>query len=240
MPRPRSRVRYGSLLSMAPATRPAPRPASRAVPSVDPWMAGEMFVSPHIEERRRGFALLVGSEIARRSPLTQHLLTSRVDESDVALRAHIIQAVADYFEVRGREFRYPPEIRAAVAGHLRKYDRAQVLALLETHRLPEDGAINLGLESLSCLLERVPNASLHLTRLAGDKTVGIELRCAAVELIGRVGFTDAVATLEGLEARIEGRRAGQLTMLFAPPDHPDEAALLPAIKEALQQLKEND
>lgn len=203
-------------------------------------MAGEMFVSPHVEERRRGFALLVGSEIARRSPLTQHLLTSRVDEPDVPLRAQIIQAVADYFEVRGREYRYPPEIRAAVAGHLRKYDRPHVLALLETHRLPEEGGQGLGPESLSRLLERVPNASLHLTRLAGDKTVGMELRCAAVELIGRVGFTDAVSTLEGLETRIEGRRAGQLTMLFAPPDHPDEAALLPAIKAALSQLNDND
>jgi len=240
MPRPRSRIRYSSLLSPAPATRPTPRPTSRAVPSVDPWMAGEMFVSPHVEERRRGFALLVGSEIARRSLLTQHLLTSRVDELDVALRAQIIQAVADYFEVRGREYRYPPEIRAAVAGHLRKYDRPQVLALLETHPLPEDGIVNLSSESLSCLLERIPNASLHLTRLAGDKTVVLDLRCAAVELIGRVGFTDAVSTLEGLEARIEGRRAGQLTMLFAPPDYPDEATLLPTIKEALSQLKDND
>lgn len=203
-------------------------------------MAGEMFVSPHVEERRRGFALLVGSEIARRSPLTQHLLASRVDEPDVPLRAQIIQAVADYFEVRGREYRYPPEIRAAVAGHLRKYDRPQVLALLETHRLPEEAGLNLSPESLSRLLERVPNASQHLTRLAGDKTVGMELRCAAVELIGRVGFTDAVSTLEGLEARIEGRRAGQLTMLFAPPEHPDEATLLPTLKEALSQLTDND
>lgn len=240
MSRPRSRVRYSSLLSPAPATRPAPRPASRAVPTVDPWMAGEMFVSPHVEERRRGFALLVGSEITRRSALTQHLLASRLDEPDMPLRAQIIQAIADYFEVREREYRYPPEIRAAVAGHLRQYDRPQVLALLETQGSPEDGALNLGSESLSRLLERIPNASLHLTRLAGDKTVGLELRCAAVELIGRVGFTDAVATLEGLEARIEGRRAGQLTMLFAPPDYPDEATLLPAIKEALNQLRDND
>jgi hypothetical protein len=203
-------------------------------------MAGEMFVSPHVEERRRGFALLVGSEAARRSPLTQHLLASRVDEPDVLLRAQIIQAVADYFEVRGREYRYPPEIRAAVAGCLRKYDRPHLLALLETHRLPEDGEVNLSPESLSRLLERIPNASLHLTRLAGDKTVALALRCAAVELIGQVGFTDAAATLEGLVARIEGRRAGQLTMLFAPPDYPDEAELLPALKETLSQLRDND
>lgn len=240
MPRPRSRIRYSSLLNPAPATRPSPRPTSRTVPSVDPWMAGEMFVSPHVEERRRGFALLVGSELTRRSSLTQHLLTSRVDEPDISLRAQIIQVVADYFEVREREYRYPPEIRAAVAGHLRKYDRSQVLALLETHRLPDEGALHLSSESLSRLLERIPNASLHLTRLAGDKTVGMELRCAAVDLIGRVGFTDAVATLEGLEARIEGRRAGQLTMLFAPPDHPDEATLLPSIKDTLSQLRDND
>ncbi len=231
MPRPRSRVRYNSAPGLLPA-----RAAPRVVPSVDPWLAGEMFVSPHAEERRRGFALLVGSEAARRSPLTQHLLASRVDEAELSLRAQIIQAVADYFEVRGREYRYPPEIRAAVAAHLRKYDRPQVMALVENWLAQRAEALRP--EALGALLERIPNASQHLTRLAGDKSVAVELRCAAVELIGQVGFTDAVAVLEGLAARIEGRRAGQLTMLFAPPDNLDDAQLLPTLKATLSLLKE--
>jgi hypothetical protein len=202
-------------------------------------MAGEMFVSPHIEERRRGFAILFGSEAARRSPLTPQLLFTRVDEPDLNLRGQIVQALADYFEIRGREYRYPPEIRAAVAGHLRKFDRPHLLALLDLQRAQQVGKLKLRSECLVRLLERIPNASAQLSRLAGDRTMALEMRCAAIELIGQVGFTDTLPVLEGLEARLEGRRAGQLAMTFAPTDQPDEQKLLPTLKETLRVLRED-
>ncbi len=235
MPRPRSRVHFNFSREL-----PAARLTSRVIPSVDPWMAGEMFVSPHIEERRRGFAILFGSEAARRSPLTPQLLASRVDEPDLPLRVQIVQALADYFEIRGREYRYPPEIRAVVVGHLRKFERAHLLALLELRRARPDGVVKLRPESLVRLVERIPNASTHLMRLAGDRTVALDFRGAAIELIGQVGFTDALSVLAGLEARLEGRRAGQIAMTFAPADNPDEQTLLPALKETLRALKENE
>lgn len=203
-------------------------------------MAGEMFVSTHIEERRRGFALLFGSEAARRSTLTPQLLASRVDEPDLNLRAEIVQALADYFEIRGRQYRYPADIRVAVVGHLRKFERPHVLALLDLQRAAREGAVKLKAESLACVLERIPNVSVHLARIAGERSVALGLRCAAIELIGVVGFMDALPALEGLEARLEGRRAGQLPMAFAPSDNPDDQHLLPALKETLQALRENE
>src|SRR5574341_2586600 len=140
MPRPRARVRYHLALN-TPVPRLVPRAEARSIPSVDPWVAGEMFVSPHVEERRRGLAILLGSEAARQSPLTPQLLASRVDEPDLQLRVQIVQARADYFEIRGREYRYPPEIRAVVVGHLRKFERAHIVALLDLQRARQDGAV---------------------------------------------------------------------------------------------------
>jgi len=235
MPRPRSRTRYNVAVDSSP-TRLSPR----VIPAVDSWMAGEMFVSPHIEERRRGFALLFGSEAARRSTLTPQLLASRVDEPDLNLRAQIVQAIADYFEIRGRHYRYPAEMRAAVVGHLRKFERPQLLALLDLQRAAQAGAVKLKPESLACVLERIPNASVHLARIAGERSVALGLRCAAIELVGVVGFLEALPALEGLEARLDGRRAGQLTMTFAPTDNPDDQHLLPALKETLKLLRENE
>jgi hypothetical protein len=219
---------------------PAPRISARAIPSVDPWVAGEMFVSPHVEERRRGFNILFGSDAARRSPLTPQLLAACVDEPDLALRSQIVHALADYFEIRGHVYRYPPEIRSAVAGHLRKFERPHIHALAELQNAARAGAVKVRTESLICLLDRVPNASGLLCRMAGDRSLPADLRCAAVELIGQVGFTDALAALEGLEARLEGRRAGQLTMTFAPTDHPEDLHLLPALKETLRALRDNE
>jgi hypothetical protein len=218
---------------------PVPRLSTRAIPSVDPWVAGEMFVSPHIEERRRGFNILFGSDVARRSPLTPQLLASRVEEPDPALRAQIIHALADYFEIRGDDYRYPPEMRGAVVELLRKFERPHIQALVELRSAARAGAILVRSESLACLLERVPNASALLCRMAGDRLLSTELRLTAIELIGQVGFMDALAALEGIEARLEGRRAGQLTMTFAPSDQPEDQELLPALKETLRALREN-
>lgn len=213
---------------------------ARAVPAVDPWTAGEMFVSAHLEERRRGFAILNGSDTARRSSLTPHLLAARLDEPDLWLRAEIAHALADYYEIRGREYRYPPELRGAVTSAVRKFDRPQVLALLELHHAGRESVLQLRAEALLRLWERLPNASPTLARLAGDRSLPLALRQSAIEAIGQVGFTDAVPTLEGLLTRIEGRRAGQLTMLFAPSDWPEDQALLPALKATLALLREDE
>jgi hypothetical protein len=235
MPRPRSRVRYHPSAGLTPARSPA-----RVVPAVDPWTAGEMFVSAHVEERRRGFAILNGSEAGRRSALTPHLLASRVDEPDLWLRAQIVHALADYYEIRGREFRYPPELRGAVTSAVRKFDRPQVLALLELHHACREAVVVVRSESLVRLWERLPNASSMLARLAGDRALPLALRQSAIESLGQVGFTDARPALEGLLTRIEGRRAGQVAMLFAPSDWPEDQGLLPALKTALAALQDDD
>lgn len=232
MPRPRSRVRY-----QVGATNPSAR---AAVPSVEPWTAGEMFVSPHVEERRRGFAILCGADHTRASPLTAHLLASRLAETDLALRAQIVQALADYYELRDRQYRFGPEVRALVTGALRSFDRPQTLALLELYHAGRAGAVRLRPEGLLRVFERIPGASGLLTRLGGDRGLSVSLRQAAIEMIGHVGYVDARPALEGLLLRIEGRRAGQLTMLFAPSDWPEDEALLPALKETLRLLDEND
>jgi hypothetical protein len=206
---------------------------------VDPWLAAEMFVSPHVEERRRGFAILYGSDSSRRSTLTQHLLAVRVDEPDLALRAQIVEALSEYYEIRGREHRYPPELRGALTSTLRKFERPQVVALLELHAAAREGLAGASDEALLRVLERIPNASTLLVRVAGDHGLPLALRQAAIELIGAVGFTDARPALEGLRLRLEGRRAGQLTMLFAPADWPEDQALLPALAEALCHLDDD-
>ena len=195
-----------------------------------------MFISPHVEERRRGLAILCGSDAARRSSLTLHLLASRVDEPDLGLRAQIVQTLADYFEIREREYRYPPEVRGLAAGLLRRFDRAQMVALLELHQAGERERVGLRLDSLARLIERIPAASNLLTHIASDRGQPLALREAALGLIGLVGFTDARAVLEWLLLRLDGRRAGQMTMLFAPSDWPEDQALLPALRQALESI----
>jgi len=232
MPRPRSRIEFQLAL-----VEPTPtRLPQRVVPAVDPWVAGEMFLSAHVEERRRGLALLLGSEATRRSPLVPQLLVSRLDEADLRLRGQIVQALGDYFEERDRKYRYPADIRAVVVGCLRRFDQPQLVAVLELLHCRE--AAGPSFETLQALLERIPDAAARLGRLAGDRTVALELRCAAMELIGCAGLQDALPALTSLETRLEGHTAGQLTLGLVAVDTPEDEALLPALKETLRRLRE--
>jgi hypothetical protein len=77
-----------------------------------------------------------------------------------------------------------------------------------------------------------------LARLTGDRSVALELRCAAIEILGQAGFTDALPLLTSLEIRLAGCTAGQLSLGFAPPEPPDDAALLPVLRETLGRLRE--
>lgn len=232
MPRPRARVQY-QLAVVEPAPTRLPQ---RVVPAVDPWVAGEMFFSPHVQERRRGLALLLGSEATRRSPLVPQLLWARVDEPELGLRAQVIRALSDYFEVRERQYRYPPEVRAVVVGCLRKFDRPHWLALLELQSSQPEARLDLA--ALKALLERIPDASAGLARLASDRSVATPLRCTAIEIIGQAGFADALSQLADLEMRLMGRTAGQLSLGFTSPEGPEDQALLPALRETLRWLHE--
>lgn len=237
MPRPRSRVRYNTT-----ASRLSAKLTPRVVPAVDAWMAGEMFVSPHAEERRRGLAILIGSEASRRSLLTVYLLASRLSEPNLRVRAQIAQALSDYFEVRQhgdeREYRYPPEVRTVVSRQLWHLERTEIAALVELHAVSREERLSLQADTVARLLERIPNAAGHLARCASDRTVELRWRCAAIDLIGQVGFVDALPALEGLQARLVGRRAGQMAMMFAPSPEVDESALMPNLRAALQRLRE--
>jgi len=87
-------------------------------------------------------------------------------------------------------------------------------------------------------LERIPGAAEHLIRISSDRALALELRRAAIELIGRGGFVDALPALSGLASRLEGQRSGQLSMTFAPRSQPEEMQLLPLLKEVLGRLSE--
>jgi hypothetical protein len=197
-----------------------------------------MFLSPHVAERQRGLALLLGSEATRRSVLTAHLLAARVVEPEAPLRAAIVRALCGYFERRELVYRYPSEVRAQVVAELRRLGRAALVALLELQIAEAaDEKLNLP-DGWWLLFDRVPHAATLLARLVSDRDTALPLRQAALTIIARVGFTEARPALLGLEARLAGNAAGQLTMNFAPPAQAEDGALWPLVRETLRKLNE--
>lgn len=203
----------------------------------EPWQAAEWLVSSDLECRRQGLAALGKRGDWLFTPLVTYLLASRVDEPDLELRGQIVSALAECSAGEGYEAPAPRAIRDYLFRLLAGFDRPQVERLLEVAGGAANGA---GLPtSVVTLLDRIPNLSNVLTRIAADRTAPAGTRAAAIAALGELGVIDALPVLEGLKTRIEGQAAGQLAMAFAPASNPDDGLLLEALRDAIDALTDD-
>jgi hypothetical protein len=93
------------------------------------------------------------------------------------------------------------------------------------------------LDSVAILLNACSFAGNHLADILLDRKQSISIRLRAVELIGKVGYLDAIPVLERIRTRLEARLNGQQHMPFLTLDDGDEVALLPSVQASLDLLQ---
>jgi hypothetical protein len=76
-----------------------------------------------------------------------------------------------------------------------------------------------------------------LIEIVNDRKKPVEIRQAAIRIIGVVGYIEAIPSLDRLSSRLEARMNGQRSMPFAPPSEKTEVDLLVTIREALASLR---
>jgi len=209
----------------------------------DPWLAAERFVSPDLQLRREGLAVLAADGGRRFSPLVVCLLASRLDEPDLILRGRIVGALARCFEAVGSTYTAPKETREFLSDLLSRLARPQMERLLEVagpsgNRNGGESASIAG--AVTTLLDRIPQAPALLTKIAADRLAAFPTRYAAIAALGELGALEALPALEGLKSRVEGQKAGQLAMAFAPPPNPGDDKLLDILTLAIEALREAD
>ncbi|MBI3763527.1 MAG: hypothetical protein HY260_16905 [Chloroflexi bacterium] len=202
----------------------------------DPWLAAEKFVSSDPQARREGLAILAGHLDLLFSPLVGFLLVCRIDEPDLTLRKQIACALARCFEKDDSLYLAPKETRDNLSVLLRRAGRMQVERFLE---VLGDGAEPGVAEAVVRLLDRIPDASILLTKIAADRLAPFATRFAAIVAVGELGAVGALPALAGLKTRIEGQLAGQIAMTFAPPSSPEEEKLIEALKTTIARLRED-
>jgi hypothetical protein len=200
----------------------------------DPWLAAEWLVSPDSDCRRDGLAALTADEAVLFTPLVTYLLATRIEEPDLALRRDVVAALARCLAGPGPGRLGGVPTRRFLLTLLAGLDRPRVERLLEV------AAGQAHCPEALALLDRVPNLGSLLTSIAADRQTPASLRAAAVAALGELGVLEALPALEGLKTRLEGQKAGQLAMAFAPPSDPDDGKLLAALEAAIAALHEND
>jgi HEAT repeat protein len=197
------------------------------------WGAAEKLTSPDVLERRDALDRLIVLDAPRLSPLVAYLVANRIFDSDLELRNKAIDVLGKILSPRETGKLSPPAIRS----HLKEFcsqmgDQGFINLLEVAEAYPEAES------SVASLFNLCSQSGETLVKILSDRKILFELRRQAIIFIGRVGFLEAIPSLEKFESRLESRVNGQKSMPFAPPSTSDENSLLPVVQATLALLKE--
>jgi hypothetical protein len=195
------------------------------------WGAMEDLVSPKSSLRLSAIERLDQLGAPRLSGLVAYLLATRLTDPDLTVRMRIIRVLVGVFTPDEHGQLAPEAVKGVLSVYLSDLDPWTISCLVEAS-IFEPPAIT----HIARLLNYCPDAASHLVEILTDRKASLEKRRRAVELIGKVGYLEAVPALERLQGRLAARLRGQQSMPFAPPPTPDEAELLPIVEHALSLL----
>lgn len=192
------------------------------------WGAVERLTSPNSSDRHTALDQLLQISAPRLSPLVSHILASRLSDPEISIRGRIVECLANVLSLDENGLPAPEKVREHLLHGLASMRQRRIFAVLQV--VVENPLIE---NHAAKLLSANPYSCNHLGNIMADRMNSFDIRKLAANLIGKIGFLDAIPTLERLEKRLESRQNGQLTMKFATPSVTDEADLLTAIKDAI-------
>ncbi len=193
------------------------------------WEAAEALTSPDLETRHKGLKDLLAQDAVRRHPLVAFVLTSRLLEPDIALRAHIVDALADVVTPDGHGDPLDAPAYRALTAQLREMRTRQIYALLQVVDFDKSSE-----PQVMGLLDHCSFAGGHLADILTSRSAPLALRKQAAYFIGRMGYLDALPTLERLAARLEARQNGRSELGNIDEE---DAELLAVIRSSIELLR---
>jgi hypothetical protein len=193
------------------------------------WGAAEALTSPDLETRQEGLQQLVNQDAVRQHPLVAYLLISRLVEPDIALRSHVVEALADVVIPNGHGDPTLARSYATLSTHLTGMRTRQIYALLQVVDYDKSNE-----PKVIGLLDHCSFAGGHLSCILATRTVPLHMRKLAAYFIGRMGYLDAIPVLERLAARLEARQNGRNELGVLDED---DDGLLTIIRGSLELLR---
>ena len=195
------------------------------------WSAAEAIISPDPQVRMQGLEQIAQTQAARFSPLIAYLLFTRLVEPEMDSRTRVVSILADVLRLDSEGRVAPETVRLQLINDLACMRTRQIYALLQVADFEPQAS-----DSVAVLLNACSFAGNHLSDILIDRKLAVSIRMRAVELIGNVGYLDAIPVLERIRTRLEARLNGQQHMPFVTLEEGDEVDLLPGILSTLEIL----
>ena len=202
----------------------------------------EGMLSPEAGIRKEALQKLDRLEIIYSTPILAAILTTMLQDTDSTVRAMAIDLAAKLLEGS------PKKDKANNASSSSEWndDRAQAYVIQELARMrtrpiyaliqlyDSEHQIN---DRIVKLIEFCPNSGKHLTDIACNRKFPLAIRQHALDILGIIGYLDAIPDLERLLSRLLTRINGQKAMPFVSAPGLDETPLIPNLENALSNLK---
>jgi hypothetical protein len=196
------------------------------------WKAAEALTSAEIETRGSGLSRLVEFNAIRLSPLIAYLVATRLIEPEISLRVRLVTALGDVLRVDKEGKTAPDSVRQSLGNFLTQMRTREIFALLQA------AAFDSRIEpDISSLLRLSPYSGKQMADIMADRKMPIEMRCLAGHFIGKIGYIEAIPTLERLLGRLEALLCGKPASYYVTSNAKDESILLPIIQEVLALLQ---
>jgi HEAT repeat protein len=196
------------------------------------WLALEGLGHSDVKRRQDSLAYIAKTGAHRLSPLVVYILATRTADPNIQTRVEVVKLLGEVLASDPKGNPAPEAVRHRLTSFLAQMRTRQIFALLQV--LVDEPSLEADVASL---LSVCPFAGNHLADVVVSRKTPLEVRRKAVRLIGRVGYLDALPTLERLLARLESRLSGQQAMPFAPKSPSEEAELLPDLQLTLTLLR---
>jgi hypothetical protein len=196
------------------------------------WSAAEELTAPEIDIRQAALGRLAAMNAPRLSPLIAYLVASRILEPDLALRKRVVQTLSEILAPDKDGQPAPESVIRHLSAYLAQMRTRSIVALLQVAALDPRLA-----DPVARLFNVCPDGGSQLAEILSDRKNPLEIRRQAAQMIGLVGYLDALPVLDRLETRLCARLDGQQSIPFALSSGPDETELLPIVQNTIKMLR---
>lgn len=189
------------------------------------WAASEALTSPNPKIRIDGLVILDEYRAARFSSLICYLIYTRLGDPDIEVRKRVISSLVNVLRVDNEGNSAPEMVYQNLKFHLSQLQEPTIYGLLETCEEEPD---------IECyvadLLRQSSHAGEYLSEIMNNRRYRLDVRIRATQLIGKIGFLEALPSIERAINKLEARVNGQQIFTFAYQDNNDENRLLPTLR----------
>jgi hypothetical protein len=196
------------------------------------WKLSEGLLSKDVQTKKETLAELDRLEIIFTTPILASILSNLLHDIDLEVRSMAINLAVKLLDDDQRSGLSDDRARTYLSQELSRMRTRPIYALIQLYN-----SRHLINEKIVRLIEFCPNAGKHLVDIASNRKFPLDIRQNALDILGIIGYLDAIPDLERLLSRLVTRLNGQKAMPFVSTTGLDETPLLPNLDNALTNLK---